>query len=144
MKHTRSVEPFECAYCSNYFVSNHYFILTLFTGEQFGICEKCALDLACDRCNKKIISSELYVEECTICEKIYLVCSKCRKVKKPFFTEIKDIFKRFLLRYGFCGITTTSDSVKCCINQKEMPLKFASILYFRKKAEEGTDKEKQK
>ncbi len=131
-------KPFECAYCSGYFVSSHYFIMTLKTGEQFGICDKCRLDLSCETCAKKIPSSELYLEECPLCEKISIVCQKCRKAKKTFLERIKDIIKRFLYSSGLCGISIQSDQYMCCLKKENMPLRFSGIIYVKKGAKENT------
>ena len=81
-------KPFECAYCSNYYVSGHHFILILRTGEEFGICERCKNDIVCERCGRKLKRSELYIEECSVCDRIYLTCSKCRTLKPGFFSGL--------------------------------------------------------
>jgi hypothetical protein len=142
MKWKKEEQPFECAYCSRFFVSKRYFIMSLRTGEEFGICEKCLLDILCDSCGKKLHPHELYVEECSICDQIYVVCKDCHREKRPLFTRLKEGLKRMLYRLGLTGVFTAASVVQCCLKKKDGPLKFSNIIYFRNGAQEGTDREK--
>lgn len=141
MKTSHLEKPFECAYCSHYYISRHYFILTLQGGEQFGICEKCRFDVTCDRCGKKLKRHELFLEECTICEKIYLTCARCRIAKPSLFTRIKDSLKRTFYAWTPFGITVCSQTVQCCISKSERPVVFSGIFYLKKAAQEGSDRD---
>ncbi len=132
MKFLKNEKPFECAYCSNFFVSSHYFILTLRTGEQFGICERCKYDVVCERCGKRLKRSELYIEECSICDKIYLTCSKCRTKKEGILKEFLNKIRRILFTYLPFGIMLKSTVIKCCIKDQKDKVIHTSIIYLKK------------
>ena len=134
-------KPFECAYCGNYFVSSHYFILTLKGGEQFGICEKCTFDINCDRCGDRLEPHETFLEECTMCDKIYISCINCKQSSESLSHKIKSFAKRFLYRLKIKGCTLRSQPIQCCIDPQEKPLRFSGVFYLRKGAQEGKDRE---
>ena len=140
MKHFHKDKPFECAYCARYYVSGHYYLLVLKGGEEFGICEKCKIDLLCDHCGKKMDPHELTLEECTICERIYLSCEKCKQSKESFPQKIKRLGKELLYRCGLRGLSVFSKTIQCCISGKEKPLKMG-VFYLQKNAPEGQDRE---
>ena len=137
MKIFRKEKPFECAYCAHYFISPHYFILTLLGGEQFGICEKCQIDLTCDRCGKKLKIYSIFLEECTICEKIFVSCKACSTAKLSLYEKIKDFFKKAVYLVAKKGVTLQAHPVQCCISKTDKPVVFSGIFYLKKERKGG-------
>jgi hypothetical protein len=138
----RKEEPFECAYCSRYFVSKRYVIMTLSAGEQFGICENCRRDVLCDVCGAHIKPHEVFLEECPICEKITLACRRCSHASLPLWPRLKDRIGRWLYRTGLFGLNLVSSVTRCCVRPGETPLRVSAVFYLKKSAKENTDKEK--